>query len=59
MIDTVIRPGVAYNFYAVPYLTSAIKKLDRKILGAQKTKCGFLKCLSNITTQLLHNLYGL
>src|SRR4028119_1537913 len=59
MIDTVIQPGVAYSFYAVPYSTSTIKKLDNKILRAQKTTCGLSKCLSNITTQLPHELYGL
>ena len=59
MIDTVIPPGVAYSFYAVPYSTSTIKKLDDKILRAQKTACGLPKCLSNITTQLSHELYGL
>jgi hypothetical protein len=59
MIDTVIRLGVAYSFYAVPYLTSTIKKLDNKILRAQKIACGLSKCISNITTHLLHELYGL
>ena len=59
MIDIVIRPGVAYSFYAVSYSTSTIKKLDNKILPAQKTACGLPKCLSNITIQLPHELYGL
>jgi len=33
MVDIVIRVGIAYNFYAVPYFLPAIKKLDKKIIG--------------------------
>jgi hypothetical protein len=29
MVDTVIRAGIAYSFYAVPYLLPTIKKLDK------------------------------
>ena len=36
MVDTVIRAGIAYNFYAVPYSLPTIKKLDKKIIGIQK-----------------------
>ena len=30
MVDTVIRVGIAYSFYVVPYSLPAIKKLDKK-----------------------------
>jgi hypothetical protein len=31
MLDTVIRAGVAYSFYAVPYSMPSIKKIDKKL----------------------------
>jgi hypothetical protein len=51
MVDTVIRPGIAYSFYAVPYSMPNIIKLDKKIIGLQKTICGLPKSTPNITTQ--------
>ena len=59
MADTVIRAGIAYNFYAVPHSIPAIKKLDKKIIALHKTICGILKCTSNIVTQLPYNLFGI
>ena len=59
MADTVIRAGIAYSFYAVPYSITAIKKLDKKIIALHKTICGIPKCTSNIITQLPHNLFGI
>ena len=59
MADTVIRAGIAYSFYAVPYSIPAIKKLDKKIIALHKTICGIPKCTSNIATQLPHNLFGI
>jgi hypothetical protein len=59
MVETVIRPGIAYNFYAIPYSMPIISKLDKKIIGLQKTICGLLRSTPNITTQLPHNQYGL
>jgi hypothetical protein len=59
MVDTVIRPGIAYSFYAVPYSMPNITKLDKKIIGLQKTICGLPKSIPNITTQLPHDQYGL
>jgi hypothetical protein len=59
MVDTVIRPGIAYNFYAVPYSMPNITKLDKKIIGLQKTICGLPKSTPNITTKLPHDQYGL
>jgi hypothetical protein len=51
MAYTVIRAGIAYSFYAVPYSLPAIKKLDKKIIALHKTICGLPKCTSNIATQ--------
>ena len=59
MVDTVIRAGIAYSFYAVPYSLPTIKKLDKKIIEIQKVICGLPKCTANIITQLPHNLLGL
>ena len=58
MVDTVIRAGIAYSFYAVPYSLPAIKKLDKKIIALHKTICGLPKCMSNAVTQLPHNMFG-
>ena len=59
MVDTFIRAGIAYNFYAIPYSLPAIKKLDKKIIGIQKTICGLPKCTANVITQLPHEIFGL
>ena len=59
MADTVIRAEMVYSFYAVPYSLPAIKKLDKKIIALHKTRCGLLKCMSNIATQLPHDLFGI
>ena len=59
MVDTVLRPRVAYSFYAVPYSMPAIRKLDKKIIATQKFIYQLPKCMSNAITQLLQNLYGL
>ena len=59
MVDTVIRAGIAYSFYAVPYSLPTIKKLDKKIIGIQKIICGLPKCTANVIIQLPHDLFGL
>jgi hypothetical protein len=59
MVDTVIRPGIAYSFYAVPYSMPNVTKLDKKIIGLQKTICGLPKSTPDITTKLPHDQYGL
>ena len=56
MADTIIRAGIAYSFYAVPYSIPAIKKLDKKIIVLHKTIYGLPKSTSNTTTQLSHDL---
>jgi hypothetical protein len=52
MVDTVIRPGIAYSFYTVPYSMPNITKLDKKIIGLQKAICGLPK-----STQTLQRNY--
>jgi hypothetical protein len=59
MVDIVIRLEIAYSFYAVPYSMPNITKLDKKIIGLQKTICGLPKSTPNITTKLPHDQYGL
>ena len=59
MVDTVIRAGIAYSFYAVPYSLPAIIKLDKKIIAIQKKICGLPKCTPNVVTQLPHDMFGI
>ena len=59
MVDTVIRFGIAYSFYAVPYSMPNITKLNKKIIGLQKTIYGLPKSTPNITIKLPHDQYGL
>jgi hypothetical protein len=59
MVDTVIRPGIAYSFYAVPYSMPNIAKLDQKIIALQKAICGLPKSTPNITMRLPHDQFGL
>ena len=59
MADTIIRAGIAYNFYAVSYSIPAIKKLDKKNLALHKIIYGLPKSTPNIATQLPHDLFGI
>jgi hypothetical protein len=59
MVDTVIRPGIAYSFYVVPHSMPNIAKLDQKIIALQKAICGLPKSTPNITTKLPHDQFGL
>ena len=59
MIDTVIRAGIAYSFYAVPYSLPAIKKLDKKVNSLHKNICGLPKSMPNVVTQLLQVMFGM
>ena len=43
MFDTIIRAGIAYSFYVVPYSLPAIIKLEKKIIAIQKKICGLPK----------------
>lgn len=55
----VIRTGIAYSFYTIPYSMPTIYKLDKKIIALQKKTCGLLNCKSNIRTQLPHDFFGM
>jgi hypothetical protein len=59
MVKIVIRPSIAYSFSVVPYYMADIRKLDKKIIALQKAICGLPHSTPNITTQFLHNLFGL
>jgi hypothetical protein len=59
MVDTIIRVGIAYSFYAIPYSMPNIAKLDQKIIALQKAICGLPKSTPNITTKLPHDQFGL
>jgi hypothetical protein len=59
MVDTIIRLGIAYSFYVVPYSIPNTTKLDQKKIGLQKTICGLPRSTPNITTKLPHDQYGL
>jgi hypothetical protein len=59
MIDTVIRAGIAYSFYVVPYSLLALKKLDKKLIALQKKICGLPNCTPNITMQLPHRSFDM
>ena len=59
MLDIVIRAGIAYSFYAIPYSLPAVIKLDKKIIAIQKKICGLPKCIPNVVTQLPHDIFGI
>jgi hypothetical protein len=59
MVDTVIRVGIAYSFYTIPYSLPNIIKLDKKLISLQKKICGLPNCTPNIIAQLPHNLFGI
>jgi hypothetical protein len=48
MVDTIIRPRIAYSFYAIPYSMPNITKLAKKIVGLQKTICRLQKALQTL-----------
>jgi len=59
MVDTAIKGGITYNFYAILYSLPIIKKLDKKIIGIQKNICGLPKCIANVIAQLPFEYFGL
>jgi hypothetical protein len=59
MVDMVVRIGIAYSFYAIPYSMPTLAKLDKKIIALQKKICGLPCSTPNITTQLPHESFGL
>ena len=59
IIDLVIRVGIAYAFYEIPFSYSTIKKLDKHIIRLYKNFYGLPNSTPNITTQLPHELFGI
>ena len=59
MTNSVIRVGIAYAFYAVPFSYNTIKKLDKYNIRLYKNFCGLPNSTPNITTQLPHDLFGI
>jgi hypothetical protein len=59
MANIVIRPGIAYSFYVVPYSMPTIRKLDKKIIALHKKIFGLPLCTPNVTTQLPKNLFDM
>ena len=66
--NSIIRAGIAYAFYlrvpayafyVVPFSYSTIKKLDKHIIRLYKNFYGLPNNTPNITTQLLHELFGI
>ena len=58
MVDTIIRAGIAYSFYVVPYSLPAIKKLNKIIIALYKTIRRLPKCISNAVTQLPQDMFS-
>jgi hypothetical protein len=59
LANTVIRAGIAYTFYIVPYFMPTIRKLDKNIITLQKKICGLPICTPNVATQSPYDLFGL
>ena len=59
IIDFIIRTGIAYAFYAIPFSIATIKKLNKHIIRLCKKICGLPKTTPNLTTQLPRTLFGL
>ena len=59
MVDTLLKLGIAYSFYIVPYSMLNIAKFDQKIIALQKAICRLPKSTPNITTKLPHDQFGL
>ena len=59
MVDKVIRAGIAYSFYIVPYSLPGIRKLGKYIIAIPKRICGLPKCTPNIVTQLPHDMFSI
>ena len=56
---SVIRASIAYGFYVVAFCPPTIEQLDDKLITLQKSICDISNSVPNITTQLLHDLFGL
>ena len=59
ILNTVIKPRIAYAYYAVPFSKPDITKLDKIITKLTKEICNTPKSTANILTHLLHENFGI
>ena len=59
ILNTVIKPHIAYAYYAVPFSKPDIKKLDKIISKLTKEICNIPKSTANILTHLPHDNFGI
>ena len=59
ILNTVIKPRIAYAYYAVPFSKPDIKKLDKIISKITKETCRIPRSTANILTHLSHENFGI
>jgi hypothetical protein len=59
ILNTVIKPRIAYAYYAVPFSKPDIKKLDKIISKITKETCRIPRSTANILTHLSHANFGI
>ena len=59
ILNTVIKPRIAYAYYAVPFSKPDIKKLDKILSKLTKDICHISKSTANILTHLPHENFGI
>jgi hypothetical protein len=53
MTNTIIRLGISYSFYTIPYSIPTIRKLDKRLIVLQKKICSLPICTPNIASNSL------
>ena len=59
MANTIIRVDITYSIYAIPHSLPTIEKPDKIMIAIHNTICSLPTCMSNIITQLLHDMFGI
>ena len=59
ILNTVIKPRIAYAYYTVSFLKPDIKKLDKIISKITKKTCNIPKNTADILTHLPHESFGI
>ena len=59
ILNTVIKPRIAYAYYAVPFSKPDIKKIDKILSKLTKDICHIPKSTANILTHLPHDKFGI
>jgi hypothetical protein len=59
ILNTVIKPCIAYAYYAVPFSKPDIQKLDKILSKLTKEICNIPKSTANILTHLSHEDFGI